>query len=320
MSLAFSNLPVSQSTISANPATFLDDLDAILDGLGWTSSTYLTGKVYACSSPQGLSVQVRIWDPADSNFADCVAFQWLMSASPNTAGLVHHLRLDAAYNMAVWANCCSLFIARVGVTHSSAYPWSVAGGVAWAPGLVAPTSQCAAQSPAPPDTTTELWWSTGSDTGAALFAAATLESFRSGYYCKRYSFCRNGVVTNVTAGTEAASLQLGIMRPTGYRDGVQSGFSDGMLFEDGTPMASDPLLSVDGVWYGQLWDACLLSAPMTLEATETIVETSPARTTYWINHTASNPNVLFATDDGRLYSLLLFTGAAGSAVIENIAY
>ncbi len=331
MALAYSNQPIYQGSISGNPATFLNDLHALLLAAGWTAATYLTGHVYACASPQGLAVQVRIWDPADSDYASCVAFQWLSSASPYLEGHVHHLRLAAVavltglpLTMEVWVNCCSLFIGRTGITHINEFgqhPWSVCGGVAWASGLVEPTDQCRAQSPPPPETTTELWWSSGADSGVPLFAAATLESFRSGHYCKRFSVCRNGSVSNVTGAIEANALQLGILRPAGYPDGRVAGFADGIKYEDGSPVASDPLLAFDGVWYGQLWDACLLSKPMALEAVETIEDSITGLVTTWINHTSSNPNIFLGPgDDGRLYSLLLLTGAVLGESIENVAY
>lgn len=320
MALAYSDLTIARGTISANPATIQADLHLLLTEAGWASSPYGTGKLYAVVSPQGLAAQVRIWDEVDANFASCLTFQWVTSSSPLSAGLKHHLRMDAAYTYYVWANCCSLFMARPGVTHSGAHPWSVCGGIPWADGLTTPTAQCAAQSPAGPNVTNELWWSSGADSGVALFAAATLESFRSGHYCKRYSFCRNGVVSSVELDAESTALALAIMRPAGYDSRRHLGFASGMKFLDGTPMASDPVLIRGAEFTGQLYDACLLSAPMALEAVEEITETTPTpdRITSWVNHTFGNTNDIFVIDDGRLYSLLLFTGMGGGDA--NVAY
>lgn len=322
MPVAYSELPIYQGTISANPATFLDALNTALVGIGWTSAVYSTGYVYSVVSPQGLAVQVRIWDPADSNFAGCFVFQWLQAASPFAVGQIHHLRMDAAVGHAVWANCCSLFIGRHSVTHTGDnYPWSVCGGVPWATGLTTPTAQCAAQSPSAPDVTDELWFSSGSDSGDALFATATLESFRSGHICKRFTWCRNGVVTTSSGVNEAAALQLSIMRPPGYTNNNRpSGFESGILYRDFTPMASEPLLSLNGRWDGQLWDACLLSAPYALEAAETIFETVSGFTTSWINHALGNTNILFRPDDGRMFALMLLTGGPVTGGDGNVAY
>lgn len=320
MGLAFSDLPIATDTISANPATFLDDLDALLVSVGWTSGTYLTGYLYAIVSPQSLAVQVRIWDPADSNFPDCFAFQLVSSVSPFPEGLVHHLRMDSTLTYAVWANCCSFFIGRPGVTFTGDFlPWSVCGGIPYAFGLTEPTPQCEAQSPPSEDVTTELWFSSGSDTGIAGFGTTHLESFRSGNHCKRFSFFRNGADMGADGVNEIAALQLGVIRPPGYlNNSSPTGFeAGGILFADGTPMASDPILSLAGIFYGQLYDACLLSKPMALEATEQIYESDLARITEWINHMRG---LGFTTSDGRFSSLLLFTGIGGGTGVENVAY
>ena len=285
MALAFSDLPIITGTISANPGTFLDDLHGLLVSAGWASAVYETGHVYACVSPQGLAVQVRIWDPADSNFENCFAFQWLSSVDPYPEGLIQHLRMDATLTYFVWVNCCSLFIARPGVTHTGDHlPWSVFGGVPWAAGVTAATPQCEMQSPRG-EATYELWVSSGSDSGVPGFGAATVESFRSGNHCKRFSYCRNGVVETRDAALEYQALQLGVMRPAGYLNNRRpTGFVDGIAYLDGTPIASDPILSFAGTWLGQFYDSCLLSEPMALEATEQIYETEEDRTTDWVNH------------------------------------
>jgi len=314
MSLAFSDLPIAQGTISADPATFLDDLHILLTSAGWTSATYDNGHLYACVSPQGLAAQVRIWYPDDPDFDNCFAFQWITSTSPISEGLIHHLRSDAARTYSIWANCCSLFIGRPGVTHADLVPWSVCGGIPYTYGLVAPTDQCAAQSPAPPDTTTELWFSAGSDSGVAGFAAATVFSFRDSSYCARFSFSRNSVVSNVTSAIESDALQLGVLAPSGYLNNRRpSGFESGLLFVDGTPLATDPIISVAGIWYGQLYDACLISKPMSLEATETIFESAVPRTTDWINYLDASEH------NGLISSLLLLTGTSSGRVC-NIAH
>lgn len=319
MGLAFSDLPIVQATISADPATFLDDLHTLLTAAGWTSAAYLTGHLYAVVSPQALAAQVRIWDPADPDFDQCVAFQWLTSTSPPSEGMIHHLRLDALYTHSVWANCCSYFIARTGIVHTGDFlPWSVCGGVLFAAGLTSPTPQCEAQSPEIEDVTTELWFSSGSDSGVAGFISGTLESFRGGNHCKRFSFFRNGADMSASGVNEGAALQLSVFRPPGYLNNTRpTGFADGILWGGDTPMAGDPLISLAGIWYGQLYDACVLSKPMALEATEQIYETDRERTTDWINHMRGFG---FTTSDGRFSSLLLFTGFPAGGGIENIAY
>jgi len=317
MGLAYTDLPIVMETVSANPATFLDALRSILTAAGWTSAAYLTGYVYACLSPQGFAVQLRVWDPADSNFDDCFAFQWVSSYDPYPEGLIHHLRMDAALTYFVWANCCSLFIARPGITHTGDFlPWSVFGGVPHAAGLTEPTPQCEAQSPAAPEVTTELWFSSGSDNGVAGFGSSHSQNFRSSSFCQRFSFFRNGMNLGGDAVNEGAALQLGVIRPPGYLNNKRpSGFESGILWVDSTPMASDPLISVAGIWYGQLYDACCLSKPMALEATEQIFETDGDILTDWVNYMNG---VGFTAADGRFSSLLLLTG--GPTVVENIAY
>jgi hypothetical protein len=326
MGLAFSELRIVMDTISANPASFLTDLHALLLAARWTAAPYLTGHVYACQSPQELAVQVRIWDPADADFPDCVAFQWVSSVDPFPEGLIHHVYLNAAETCDVWVNCCSLFVARTGQAHEDSFlgfrPLSVCGGIPYAAGLTTPTAQCAAQSPAAAETTAELWFSSGADTGIPMFAQPSLESWRSGHICKRFTFCRNGVLSNAENAIEQDALQLGIFRPPGYSSGGSFVFLPaGIRFTDNTPMAGDPLIWLHGTIYGQLYDACLLSAPMSLGATEEIYESDIDRTTQWTNHSIGATNVPFRGDDGSLFSLLLLTGiSGGGTVVENIAY
>ncbi len=332
MGLAYSEQPIATAVISADPSTFLADLDTLLASVGWTSAPYLTGNLYAFASPQGLAVQVRIWDPADSNFADCCAFQWVSSSSPGPAGLIHHLRMDAAETYFVWANCCQLFIARPGVARAAGnYPTSVSGGIPWANGLTTPTSQCEEQSPASPDVTTEMWWSCGGDSGIPLFASATVADFRLSFAAERYSFCRNGVVTSEDVSEPRKAFELGPLRAPGYWYfsfenspwHYSYGFFDnGIVWADGDPLLSEPLVlqrgDTDGdmVIYGQLWDACIGTRPMAKEATETVYESVPGRTTNWVNYMHKNVG---DSPRERFYALLLLTGIAGTGV-ENIAY
>jgi hypothetical protein len=323
MGLAITELPIIEETISAAPASFLTDLHPLLLAAGWTAAVYLTGHIYACESPQSLAVQVRVWDPSDPLYPSCVAFQWVSSVPPYPAGLIHHLYLNADYTFDVWANCCCLFVARTGVVFSDGilgfHPVAVCGGVPWATGLTAPTPECEAQSPAAAEGTTELWFSGGDDIGPAA-GDVMLESFRSGHYCNRYTFCRNGVLMTAENAIEADALQLGILRPTGYySDNSNSLLPGGLVFTDSVPLAVEPLLWLKGTIHGQLWDACLLSVPMTLGAAETIYETEFDRTTEWKNHSRGTT---YRPDDGSLFSLLLLTGISGGGgtVVENIAY
>lgn len=320
MGIAYSELPIIQDTISADPGTFLDDLHAVLLAAGWSSDPYDTGHVYACLSPQGFAVQVRIWDPADSDFPDCFAFQWVSSYDPYPEGLVHHLRMGAGFDYSVWANCCSLFIARPGYTHTGDFlPWSVHGGIPWASGVTAATPQCEAQSPAAPAVTTELWFSSGADNGQAGFGDFHSQNFRSSNFCQRFSFFRNGSNLGGDGVNEGPALQIGVLRPAGYLNNRRpTGFeAAGILWAGGTPMGVDPVISVHGIWYGQLYDSCLLSKQMALEATEQIYETDGDKLTDWINYMRG---LGFTLADARFSSILLLTGGPAATVVENIAY
>lgn len=331
MAVAYSDLPIVSETISGDSTSFLADLHTILSTVGWPSVPYLTGYQYTLTSSQSLSCKVRIWFDNSATYPGCFAFQFLSSATVST-GLVHHIQasdysigLAPFTQFAVWANRCSLFIGAVGETHNIMNaPRSVAGGVPYAFDATAPTADCAAQA-AYPDVTTELWWSCGSDTGtgvtAGAFTVPTVESFRSGHYAKRYSFAFNGVIKSESTAMESDALQLGILRPPGYvRGGDPEGFTGGILFQDETPMAVDPLVIHNGTAYGQLYDSCLLSKPMALEATEEIYESADDRLSEWQNHTHGNTNVLFKIDDGRLYSLLLLQGKPVDLSVGNRAY
>lgn len=319
MGVAYTDAIIMEASISGDPATFPAALHLVLTAAGWTSAVYGTGYLYACVSPQGLAVNVRIWDPEDALYPDCLAFQWIQAVSPLTTGLIHHIRMHTAATFRVWANCCSLFIGRQTVAALDHLPWAVCGGVAWAAGLTTPTDQCAAQSPAAGTATNELWWSTGDDGGPGEWA---IGSWRTQFFAPRYSFCRNGTITSQERAISSTALQLGMLRAPGYTFFMYSyyvqwtgGFeADGLVYDDGEPVASDALIAHQGVWYGQLWDACLLSAPMAMEATETIYETVPDRTTDWINY--MHPS---AATSERCYSLLLLHDSpAGRG--GNIAY
>ena len=215
----------------ANPMDFLDGLHTSVTGaLGWESEEYLNGHVYLLNSPEGFSCLLRIWhkDNTDPHYPDCYAFQFLGNYESAPAGQVHHISSKgfspfAPFYYRIWANACQIFIARVGVRQSSAdlgavahKPYSVCGGVLYPLDDLAPTAPCAAATPGSVEATTELWWSAGDDGGNGA-ASRTVESFRSGHICRRYSFCHNGIVSSTDFATsESDALQLVIMRPGGY--------------------------------------------------------------------------------------------------------
>lgn len=334
----------------ANPMDFLDGLHTSVTGaLGWESEEYLNGHVYLLNSPEGFSCLLRIWhkDNTDPHYPDCYAFQFLGNYESAPAGQVHHISSKgfspfAPFYYRIWANACQIFIARVGVRQSSAdlgavahKPYSVCGGVLYPLDDLAPTAPCAAATPGSVEATTELWWSAGDDGGNGA-ASRTVESFRSGHICRRYSFCHNGNVSSTDFATsESDALQLVIMRPGGYAGNSPRGWNDGFRFLlDTDPVQTEPFIASGGIIYGQLYDALLLSKPYALEQIEDIEETSViedelggftlSRYTKWINHTRNFPNqhpLGSLPDDGRLYGLMLFHANGPSPSMKsNYAY
>lgn len=334
----------------ALPMTFLSLLhDAVTVKLGWSSDVYENGHVYLLQAPTvSFYCQVRIWYKTedDPEYPCCYAFQFHSNYEDGPTGHIHHISAKGywpyeAFDYQVWANKCQLFIGRLGVRQAIAdhvghfpfRPYSVCGGVAHPLDTVAAVSRCTGSVPTI-TATTELWWSAGDDDGNGVVDDIgnynTVESFRSGHICRRYSFCHNGAVHSPAyADSESACLQLAIMRPPGYGPGIlvptpyDTGWEFGFRFFDGDPVQSEPFLIFGNTIYGQLYDALLLSAPYELEEIETIRETKVVededgklwdRYTRWVNHTRNytnwdGPTILDSPyDDGRLYALMLFQG------------
>jgi hypothetical protein len=344
MGVAFTNLEntFNGPLDATDPDTFLAELHSVLSIIGWDSLPYENGHRYLLTNPiQGLSCNLRIWykDETDPTYPNCYAFQFLSSYDDPLEGHVHHLQVAAEGEFVlhpftdywVWANECQIFVAEPGRTQTGIFPRSVCGGVPFALDEIGDSSPCQAQSPNPAGPTTELWWSAGDDAGDG-WDGGTVESFRTGHYNRRYSFCRNAVLTSPTFAVDGPALQLATCRPGGYdADRYWSGWESGFVFfADGEPLRTDSILVHDYVMVGQLPDSCLLTRPMELEATEGITETEANedgtdRITYWQNWTKNftnhkpKPTAAFF-DDGRLYSLLLLDGDLTMGRLGNIAY
>lgn len=340
MGVAYSNLESTFVDVidATTPASFLAQLHTVFTGLGWDSVPFENGHRYLLSNVgQGLSAQVRIWhkDSDDLTYPNTYAFQLTSSYGTPLLGHVHHIQVASMAlsrpfsHYWVWANECQLFIAEPGRTQTGEHPRSVCGGVPYALDQIAAGSGCQAQSPNPSGATSELWWSAGDDAGNG-WNGGTVESFRTGHFNRRYSLCRNASVHSPTFEDESAALMLAIMRPAGYNSFVRwGGWSNGFRYYDSPPIASDSILIHQGEMIAQLFDSCLLSAPMLLEQTEIIKETGANtdgsdRITHWINHTKNDtnyaPGLWDPRDDGRLYSLLLLDGALTRGKLANVAY
>ncbi len=334
MGLAYSNLPIVQATISASLSTFLGELNTLLVSAGWMSTPYNNGYEYSILSPQGLGGKCRIWYPNAVGYANCFVLQ---AISPTTGdlGLLHYFESRRAQafawdtewfdNYRVWANSCSLFIGEPGRTKTRFYPRSVSFGVPYAYGAIAPAI-CEGQTIPSGEVTSELWWSGGTDSGVAGFSRDTALDFRSSYLCQRSSFGYNGSIANTTQLTSEHPdcLQLAILRPSAAPNFLGPYWADGLRFIDEDPLALNPLLCHAGLIYGELYDACLLSAPMELEATEEIYESTsvPPRTTSWTNYSRGEGvyvSSFTVRAEGKLYALLLLTGSSGQEIV-NVAY
>lgn len=343
MALAYTNKPCTYVQIAATPAlAFLATLKTTLLGVGWQwVSAYDNGDLYQIQSPQGLKVRVRIWYPNAAPYVDCFALQLQSANFPSTVGYVHHF--IAGYSAApvaaqfthyaVWANCCSLFIGAVHANPAyGALIRAVHCGVPFTVLATEPTPECAEQRATAP-LTNELWWSAGDDTGTGLDIGSgppPAADFRNSYFCQRYSLMHNTTDMSATAGTpypnvESQLLQLCVMKANYYWNALGGLWSAGFIRPDNSPLAYDPMLASQGYIFGQLYDACLLTKPMALEAAEDIHETTPTDVlTHWRNYTLSRAifiSTFKARDEGRCYSLLLLTAQPEVDTEElNVAY
>src|SRR4030095_8932170 len=256
------------------------------------------------------------------------AIQFRSHADISKVGHVHHFEaghpvfLDWGFtDIVVWANSCQIFIGALHPrSETDTLARAASGGIPYAYGAVEPT--CPDPGPATA-ITTEMWWSAGDEwTGIspAFLANSPVGSgpapnFRNSYFAMRYSFCRNGIVNNRAINTlvdpvvESTALQLGILRTAYYWNALGTNvWPDGFVRLDETPLANNPLLSENRTLYGELWDACLVSHAMELEAEEEIFETATMLRTTWVNYTKGyglmlGPAVL--RNEGACYSLLL---------------
>jgi hypothetical protein len=351
MGLAFTERPTVYGFIPAAPfGAFLDGFHtmALLAGWEWLG-VYQNGNQYLLTSPQELAVQCRVWFPvpADTGYADCYVLQFVSASDPVAVqGQKHHFTLaftgfpvEARFTeYAVWMNCCSVFLgARLATNHWN-LPRAAQGGVPYVPnaiGATAPTGLCA-DTPGTSEIVTEMWWSAGDDKGAmdaSMTDSGQAINFRNGHYCMRFSWCVNGTALQVETGkptldVEARALQLCILKSAMNWSFIV--FPEGFLhFDDpdtdadeATPLAANPLLAFNAEIRAELYDACLLSKPMELEAEETIYESSFFRRTTWQNYTKGKGLFISSFDqrtEGAMYSLLLLQGIEFDEAV-NLAY
>lgn len=327
MSLALTDITSPIARVVTPPITSVGQLivefDAVVMSLaGWINRTvYLTGYQYMLVSPQAAQLYCRIWDPENASYPNCVAFQF---ASVFTPGIVSQVfcyeafhaatTSDPAFNQhTIWANVCGLFMGQSGQTQTSpAYPRAIMGSIPYYYG-----------------SHSEMWWCCGADSGTP--GTVNFQTFRSDYWAQCYTFCVDGIVTGrgfigpTGPRPQENSLQLAILRPTDPLGRPLNPptfpYYTGLLEYDGTPMRTDPILIVDGVIRGSLWDACLLSGPLPVdEAVKIYVVTSTGSDlSVWHNYSLSRcePGL---QDEGALYSLLLLDGHPIVLGKDSVAY
>lgn len=347
MGLAYTNLPVTSTLITATPPlTFLSALNSLLVAVGWTRlGNYDNGSYYQIDSPQGLRARVRIWYVNTPTSPNCFVLQCYSHADPLTVGLEHRFVAgkteafpgdgSAFTTYRVWANCCQLFI---GAAHPfswlETWPRAVECGVPHSYQATTPTPLCTRETPAS-SMTNELWFSAGDDNGQTFdvlgMTGEARVNFRNSFFCQRYTLVHNGNVLfagdtgNPTVPVEANAFQLDILRSNFNWPGTYGYFSNGFTRPDGSPLAYNPMLSYQGYIFGELWDACLLSVPMGIDTTEDIFESQRGITTRWINYARSHGvqvGTFESRDEGRCYSLLLLTGPPEQTDLSrmNIAF
>lgn len=305
MGLAYTNGPIRYGTVPASPPEdFIAAIDAMVLDAGWTKlGPYEdNGFEYQIQSPQALLARCRIWFPDDAAWPNCLAIQFFSAIDPDIQGMVHHFVAgfentfegdDRGFtHYVVWVNMCQLFIGAVHPRSWEKFPRAVQGGIPFAAGAVTGTPECQAQTPAPPETTQELWWSAGDDSGVydeISTLPGSMANFRNSYFCQKFSFCHNSQLVNAAIGnptipTENLALQVAIVRSAIDWNALTISWPLGFVYPDMSPLANNPLLVYNATIYGELWDAVLISRAMDLEEPEQIYESDANRTTNWRNY------------------------------------
>lgn len=277
MPIVFSNSAIIYTVIGpfASAAALVSGLHTVFTSAGWPSAAITGGYEYMLTSPRGLQVKVKLYDPADANGWAIVQMK---SAVDGALGVAHKLNSTAVteesstQKFSVWANICQFFI---GPNETSATPRyggnAVAGGVPEPLGLSWDTSLCGEL---PPGAVTEDWWSCGDEkaTGTFYVFGGDGISFRNSYICTSWWDARyNGTLLSYTdnAHLSASDLQLVPARPP-----LDVGnFSNGLIFYHPPdpvfvdwPLEVEPYIAwaqpgLPPVLRGQLYDAVVVSQP-----------------------------------------------------------
>ncbi len=318
MGLAFTRKPISYAPAAdaSTPAALKAAIDAAALAAGWVPEDISGGRRYAIKSPQGLTAKIEVCDaitPAPKANRIQVRF---MSLDGTKIGYPHRLYCVAGRLLAIWANCCQLFIAVPGYATGDSIECSLQGGI---PYVAEPlTGDC------PSGSVSECWWSAG-DAAIDINGNEVREySLRSSWIGARKAFsaCYNGdlaiapfLIPYVYSGNYSDGspemIRLTTTTTTTY------GQPKRILKWNGKPFYTDPLIG----WFGsgskdsppivraQLWDSVEVSEYRSADVEEVWDGLT------WISYMAQQPGIDFASG-----LMLLKQGSQGGGGLANYAF
>lgn len=183
---------------AASPASLLADLHTLIMSQGdWVATVFSNGHEYTIHSPQAsfagptFGAKVRIWNPADPSFPDCIGIQFL-SLDSSAIGLIHHLQTNRVSgdfgvpplpNYLVWINQCSIFVAPPGLSRYVNF--GQVGKVSFSGGVPRIYTISAVKGNGQIVYVTDAWWS-GSDECNNIGLGVS-KAFRNSFYCGYFS-------------------------------------------------------------------------------------------------------------------------------------
>ncbi len=300
MPLALSGGPyIYRSFTAGTRASATSQLIAAMNASGWVttgSSGTATGSRLRGTSPQGLLVDVDVWDPGSGSFI------YVQFAYPT--GRAHALRFGQ--NTQIVAHPCQIFISTVAT--NSAFDGNVAcGGVPYIKnfgGGADPDCGAVGMNGEP---VTECWWS-GGDYQASGFGIAATNLRQS------LDVAGSADADGRFNGTYSAAGGIGSSRIVSLsKSDVNSYYP--IQYPDGSPLLAEPLVAFGDTGSGvirvrgQLYDAMEVLENHSVDDASSVFLTTMLDQNYtWMNYVASG------------HALYLITSALSTVANDSYVY
>ena len=274
MSLRFSGGPYVNTTFTTTVGTRLEIVSGVVSALtsaGWSTVSSTTGDytMQTATTPEGLSMKVRIYDPGSGN---CARVQikspdnfwtsqdsWLAPA----AGRVFNI-IACPYQCFVWTSTPP---SQTSNNYGTFLAWGVPALPSW---LVGVTKQCG--------------WIKGNSNGDSGGWVGSWRNELSGWngdYYSHWSAFRNleWIDRNPANDYYRSCDMTLVMHASGFRGPAGNGVSGypGLRWVDNTLMLSDPLIgwgmsqtNDECLIQGQLWDCAIAGDAFTVDTAVTI--------------------------------------------------